>query len=78
MSVFLTPDLRPIVGGTYFPPEDTFRQTGFKTILINIAQKVEIFLFFNNTLEKYKYFFHFFHLITLTFHIFSSDITILG
>ncbi|XP_034187865.1 spermatogenesis-associated protein 20 isoform X1 [Osmia lignaria lignaria] len=39
MSVFLTPDLRPVVGGTYFPPEDTFRQTGFKTILLNIAQK---------------------------------------
>ncbi|CAL7940875.1 unnamed protein product [Xylocopa violacea] len=39
MSVFLTPDLKPIVGGTYFPPEDTFRQTGFKTILLNVAQK---------------------------------------
>ncbi|CAK9818506.1 Spermatogenesis-associated protein 20 [Anthophora plagiata] len=39
MSVFLTPDLKPIVGGTYFPPEDTFRQTGFKTILLNIAKK---------------------------------------
>jgi uncharacterized protein YyaL (SSP411 family) len=22
MSVFLTPDLKPIFGGTYFPPED--------------------------------------------------------
>lgn len=40
MSVFLTPDLKPIFGGTYFPPEDTSRQTGFKTILLNIAQKV--------------------------------------
>lgn len=39
MSVFLTPDLRPIAGGTYFPPEDTFRQTGFKTILLNVARK---------------------------------------
>ena len=39
MSVFLTPDLKPIIGGTYFPPEDTLRQTGFKTILRNIAQK---------------------------------------
>ncbi|XP_076163521.1 spermatogenesis-associated protein 20 isoform X2 [Ptiloglossa arizonensis] len=39
MSVFLTPDLKPIVGGTYFPPEDTHRQAGFKTILLNIAQK---------------------------------------
>lgn len=40
MSVFLTPDLKPIIGGTYFPPEDTLRQTGFKAILRNIAQKV--------------------------------------
>ncbi|XP_050470847.1 spermatogenesis-associated protein 20 isoform X1 [Bombus huntii] len=39
MSVFLTSDLKPIVGGTYFPPEDTFRQTGFKTILLSVAQK---------------------------------------
>ncbi|XP_076629161.1 spermatogenesis-associated protein 20 isoform X1 [Colletes latitarsis] len=39
MSVFLVPDLTPIIGGTYFPPEDTSRQTGFKTILLNIAQK---------------------------------------
>lgn len=39
MSVFLTPDLKPIFGGTYFPPEDTSRQTGFKTILLSIAQK---------------------------------------
>nr|XP_012145312.1 PREDICTED: spermatogenesis-associated protein 20 isoform X2 [Megachile rotundata]XP_012145313.1 PREDICTED: spermatogenesis-associated protein 20 isoform X2 [Megachile rotundata]XP_012145314.1 PREDICTED: spermatogenesis-associated protein 20 isoform X2 [Megachile rotundata]XP_012145315.1 PREDICTED: spermatogenesis-associated protein 20 isoform X2 [Megachile rotundata]XP_012145316.1 PREDICTED: spermatogenesis-associated protein 20 isoform X2 [Megachile rotundata] len=39
MSVFLTPDLKPVFGGTYFPPEDTFRQTGFKTILLNIADK---------------------------------------
>ncbi|XP_053995702.1 spermatogenesis-associated protein 20 isoform X1 [Hylaeus anthracinus] len=39
MSVFLTPDLKPVIGGTYFPPEDTRTQTGFKTILLNIAQK---------------------------------------
>ncbi|KAK9301589.1 hypothetical protein QLX08_006037 [Tetragonisca angustula] len=39
MSVFLTPDLKPIVGGTYFPPEDTPRQTGFKTLLLNVAHK---------------------------------------
>ncbi|CAD1473058.1 unnamed protein product, partial [Heterotrigona itama] len=40
MSVFLTPDLKPIVGGTYFPPEDTSRQTGFKTLLLNVAHKI--------------------------------------
>ncbi|XP_043513110.1 spermatogenesis-associated protein 20 isoform X1 [Frieseomelitta varia] len=39
MSVFLTPDLKPIIGGTYFPPEDTPRQTGFKTLLLNVAHK---------------------------------------
>lgn len=46
MSVFLTADLKPIIGGTYFPPEDTFRQIGFKTILLNVAQKVQISLVF--------------------------------
>nr|XP_033337553.1 spermatogenesis-associated protein 20 isoform X3 [Megalopta genalis] len=39
MSVFLTPDLKPIIGGTYFPPEDRYGLTGFKTILLNIAWK---------------------------------------
>lgn len=52
MSVFLTPDLKPIVGGTYFPPEDTHRQAGFKTILLNIAQKVQPFLFVDNNVER--------------------------
>ena len=37
MSVFLTPDLKPVFGGTYFPPTDsTFGRPGFKTILKNI------------------------------------------
>ncbi|KZC07269.1 Spermatogenesis-associated protein 20 [Dufourea novaeangliae] len=39
MSVFLTPDLKPIIGGTYFPPENKYGQTGFKTVLLNIAEK---------------------------------------
>ena len=26
MSVWLTPDLKPFVGGTYFPPEDRYGQ----------------------------------------------------
>ena len=30
MSVWLTPDLKPFVGGTYFPPEDRYGQPGFK------------------------------------------------
>ena len=29
MSVFLTPDLRPFFGGTYFPPEDRHGMAGF-------------------------------------------------
>lgn len=39
MSVFLTPDLRPITGGTYFPPEDRWGRPGFKTILLSLANK---------------------------------------
>lgn len=39
MSVFLSPDLEPIAGGTYFPPEDMFGRPGFKTVLRNIAEQ---------------------------------------
>src|SRR5437899_4268967 len=37
MSVWLTPDLKPFVGGTYFPPEDRYGQHAFKTVLERIA-----------------------------------------
>lgn len=37
MSVWLTPDLKPFVGGTYFPPEDRYGQPGFKRVLERIA-----------------------------------------
>jgi len=41
MSVWLTPDLKPIVGGTYFLPDDRyFGQPGFKTILAKISSAV--------------------------------------
>jgi len=33
MSVFLTPDLRPFYGGTYFPPTDQYGRPGFVTLL---------------------------------------------
>ena len=33
MSVFLTPDLKPFWGGTYFPPADTHGQSGFPTVI---------------------------------------------
>src|SRR4029077_4851141 len=32
MSVWLTPQLEPFVGGTYFPPEDRFGHPGFKRV----------------------------------------------
>ncbi|MFN2508145.1 MAG: thioredoxin domain-containing protein, partial [Chthoniobacterales bacterium] len=37
MSVWLTPDLKPFVGGTYFPPEDRYGHPGFKKVLQRIA-----------------------------------------
>jgi uncharacterized protein YyaL (SSP411 family) len=36
MSVFLTPDLRPFYGGTYFPPTDQYGRRGFVSILRGI------------------------------------------
>ncbi|OAD00075.1 hypothetical protein MUCCIDRAFT_113528 [Mucor lusitanicus CBS 277.49] len=38
MSVFLTPDLNPFFGASYFPPEDQYGKPGFKTLLNRIAQ----------------------------------------
>ena len=37
MSVFLTPDLRPFFGGTYFPPEDRHGMAGFPRVLASLA-----------------------------------------
>lgn len=34
MSVFLTPDLQPFYGGTYFPPDDRYGRPGFKRLLL--------------------------------------------
>ncbi|CAG5131387.1 unnamed protein product [Candidula unifasciata] len=40
MSVWLTPDLKPFVGGTYFPPDDRYyNRPGFKSILHIISKK---------------------------------------
>ncbi|XP_021929202.1 spermatogenesis-associated protein 20 isoform X2 [Zootermopsis nevadensis] len=39
MSVFLTPDLQPIAGGTYFPPADRWPQPGFLTLLLHVSQQ---------------------------------------
>jgi uncharacterized protein YyaL (SSP411 family) len=38
MSVWLTPDLKPFVGGTYFPPDDRYGRPGFPTALRRIAE----------------------------------------
>ncbi|HIJ74738.1 MAG TPA: thioredoxin domain-containing protein [Candidatus Hydrogenedentes bacterium] len=37
LSVFLTPDLEPFYGGTYFPPEDTRGYPGFRSVLESVA-----------------------------------------
>lgn len=41
LSIFLTPDLTPVTGGTYFPPTDRWGMPGFKTILKKVALKWE-------------------------------------
>ncbi len=38
MSVWLTPDLKPFYGGTYFPPEDRHGRPGFITVLHAITR----------------------------------------
>ncbi len=38
MSVWLTPELEPFFGGTYFPPENRYGHPGFASILGQIAQ----------------------------------------
>jgi uncharacterized protein YyaL (SSP411 family) len=38
MSVFLTPDRKPFLGGTYFPPTDRYGRPGFRTILMRVQQ----------------------------------------
>src|SRR5207247_11452859 len=36
-SVFLTPDLEPFYGGTYFPPQDRHGMPGFPFVLAAVA-----------------------------------------
>jgi uncharacterized protein YyaL (SSP411 family) len=38
LNVFLTPDLKPFFGGTYFPPADSEGRRGFPTLLAAIAE----------------------------------------
>jgi len=38
MSVWLTPDLKPFLGGTYFPPENRYGRAGFPAVLERVAE----------------------------------------
>jgi uncharacterized protein YyaL (SSP411 family) len=38
MSVFLTPDLRPFYGGTYFPPVPRYNMPSFRDVLMSVAE----------------------------------------
>ncbi|KAF3340955.1 spermatogenesis-associated protein 20 [Carex littledalei] len=38
LSVFLSPNLKPMMGGTYFPPDDKYNRPGFKTVLRKVKQ----------------------------------------
>jgi len=38
MTMFLTPDLKPFYGGTYYPPEDRRGMAGFPRVLTAIAE----------------------------------------
>jgi uncharacterized protein YyaL (SSP411 family) len=38
MSVWLTPDLKPVYGGTYFPPTDRYGRPGFTTVLSRLSE----------------------------------------
>ncbi len=38
LTAFLTPDLKPFYGGTYFPPDDRYGRPGFGKVLKHIAE----------------------------------------
>ncbi len=38
MTMFLTPDLKPFYGGTYFPPDNRYGRPGFPRVLLGIAE----------------------------------------
>jgi len=41
LTVFLTPDLKPFFGGTYFPPEDRVGMRGFRSVLEAVRQSYD-------------------------------------
>ncbi len=38
MTVFLTPDLKPFYGGTYYPPTDSYGRPGFPKVMHAVAE----------------------------------------
>ena len=40
MRVFLTPDLKPFYGGTYFPPEDGGGMTSFPRLFLAVSRPI--------------------------------------
>ncbi|MBC7827566.1 MAG: thioredoxin domain-containing protein [Chitinophagaceae bacterium] len=38
LNVFLTPDLKPFYGGTYFPPQRAFNRSSWKEILLSLSK----------------------------------------
>ena len=38
LSMFLTPDAKPLMGGTYFPPRDSEGQIGFQSVLNRVVE----------------------------------------
>ncbi len=38
LHVFLTPDLKPFYGGTYFPPERMYNRPSWKEVLLNVSR----------------------------------------
>jgi uncharacterized protein len=37
LNVFLTPDLKPFYGGTYFPPVKAYNRSSWKEVLYGVA-----------------------------------------
>ncbi|MBI2711871.1 MAG: thioredoxin domain-containing protein [Bdellovibrio sp.] len=42
LTVFLTPDLKPFFGGTYFPPEDRYGRPGFPKVLQALSEAYRV------------------------------------
>ncbi len=38
MSIWMTPELKPFLGGTYFPPESGYGRPGFADVLVQVAE----------------------------------------